>query len=240
MRPMPKGHPTVPASATVLLEIIPQILASRNALKRADIIARLRQAAPERGFAFSGPGASSATKKALSQLLLAGRIASPRTGWYVLAENPLIASEETAIDASNEPSTSTEPPAPEPSGRKLEIQRAIGEGSESVYVYFHDAYYELAQRDGSKKWECKVGWTVGEPDSRIIGQGALTCFPRCPVIGLVIKTHDGKNLERLLHAALSYAGAKVNGAGAEWFLTSPALIEQWFLQFSEILKTLQE
>jgi len=137
------------------------------------------------------------------------------------------------------PGTDGFPPS-EPDTPRLKIEREIGEGPECVYVYFHDAHFELAQRKGASTWECKVGWTVGEPDVRIMGQGALTCFPRCPVIGLVIRTHDGRNLERLLHAALSYAGARIkNGAGSEWFSTSPDLVERWFLQFKETLKALQ-
>ncbi len=110
----------------------------------------------------------------------------------------------------------------------------------ALFFGLGDVYFELSQRKGMSTWECKVGWTVGDPDARIMGQGALTCFPRCPVIGLVIRTHDGRNLERLLHAALSYAGTRINnGAGSEWFLTSPDLVEQWFLQFKGTLKILK-
>jgi hypothetical protein len=232
---MPKQKIRVPASAAVIKDLIPEILASEGVLKRIEINARLRHVLPARGFV---PNTNAALKKALSLLLAEGLINSPRTGWY---EGPDSSTAETVDSDSEEELSSTDELSPiEPATSKLKIEREIGEGPESVYVYFHDVYYELSQRKGMSTWECKVGWTVGDPDARIMGQGALTCFPRCPVIGLAIRTHDGRNLERLLHAALSYAGARINnGAGSEWFLTSPDLVEQWFLQFKGTLKILK-
>jgi hypothetical protein len=235
MGQIPKQKIRVPASAAVIKDLIPEILASEGVLKRIEINARLRHVLPARGFV---PNTNAALKKALSLLLAEGLINSPRTGWY---EGPDSSTAETVDSDSEEELSSTDELSPiEPATSKLKIEREIGEGPESVYVYFHDVYYELSQRKGMSTWECKVGWTVGDPDARIMGQGALTCFPRCPVIGLAIRTHDGRNLERLLHAALSYAGARINnGAGSEWFLTSPDLVEQWFLQFKGTLKILK-
>lgn len=251
---MPKQQPRVPASPAIVTNIILEILRSETPLKRSEIILKLRQLLPLKGFTYNARQSVFTTKKALSQLLNAGRITTPRIGWYTVPQNSkaLLGDSDGQDDsqgakASPEDSngqdgplgTDDSPPS-EPDTPKLKIEREIGEGPECVYVYFHDAHFELAQRNGVSTWECKVGWTVGEPDVRIMGQGALTCFPRCPVIGLVIRTHDGRNLERLLHAALSYAGARIkNGAGSEWFLTSPDLVERWFLQFKETVKTLQ-
>lgn len=231
---MAKQKIRVPASPAVIKDLIPGILVSHGVLKRIEISARLRQVLPAKGFV---PNTNAALKRALSQLLAEGLINSPRTGWY---KSPDSSTTEIAHSESEAELPSTDELAIEPATRKLKISRQIGEGPESVYVYFHDAYFELAQRNGVSTWECKVGWTVGDPDVRIMGQGALTCFPRCPVIGLVIRTHDGRNLEHVLHAALSYSGARVsNGAGSEWFLTSPDLVEQWFLQFKGTLTTLK-
>jgi T5orf172 domain len=236
---MPIQKTRVPASPTVVRDLIPGILESEGALKRSEISAKLRQLLPLRGFSYDAGASVSTTKKALSQLLAAGLIHSPRTGWYeVTAANSTAGAEDG--HTGEELSITDEQPPIEPDTRKLKIEREIGEGPESVYVYFHDVYFELAQRRGTSTWECKVGWTIGDPDVRIVGQGALTCFPRCPVIGLVIRTHDGRNLERLLHAALSYAGMRIkNGAGSEWFSTSPAMVEQWFIEFRETLKALK-
>lgn len=230
---VPKAKIRIPASAAVLKGLIPTILQSHGPLKRIEINSRLRQILPAKGFV---PNTNSALKKALSQLLTERLIESPRTSWYqapdARAENSEKAEVETFI--------AEELPAMQPEASKLRIGRVIGEGPESVYVYFHDVYSEVAQGKGRSTWECKVGWTIGDPDARVLGQGALTCFPRCPLIGLVIRTHDGRNLERLLHAALSYAGVRLpSGGGSEWFITSPELVEQWFTQFEETLKTLK-
>jgi hypothetical protein len=232
---MPKLKVRIPASAAVLRDLIPEVLTSEGVLKRIEINARLRRAPPARGFL---PNTNAALKKALSQLLADGLINSRRTGWY---EAPDSSAAETIKRDSEEELSSTDELFPiEPATSKLKIEREIGEGPESVYVYFHDVYFEHSQSKGMPTWECKVGCTVGELDARIIGQGALTCFPRCPVIGLVIRTHDGRNLERLLQSALSYAGTRINnGAGSEWFLTSPGLVEQWFHQFKGTLKILK-
>jgi T5orf172 domain len=234
---MTKGVPTVPASPAILKELIPQILASGGPIKRDAIIARLRQIAPVRGFTLR-PG-TAATKKALALLLASNRVISPRVGFYALPPTLNAAPDSGTSDTQTEDPAAIEIALPQSEARKLEIQREIGEGPECVYVYFHDVYREVAQNKGLTRWECKVGCTVGEPDARIVGQGALTCFPRSPVIGLVIRTHDGRHLEHLIHGALSYAGAKVNGGGgSEWFLTSPALIERWLVLFNESLNTL--
>lgn len=233
---MPEHQPRIPASPAIVKKVIPEILESKGALKRSAIIGRLRQLLPSRGFTYSANSVT-ATKKALSQLVEEGKISSRRIGWY----EPVRSSTEVAAqdDDSHENVLTPDEGPVEPTTPKLRIMRETGEGPECVYVYFHDAYLELAQSKGNSTWECKVGSTVGDPNERIIGQGALTCFPRCPVIGLVIRTHDGKNLEDLLHSALSYAGCRIDGnAGSEWFLTSPERIEKWFHQFKETVNIL--
>lgn len=112
---------------------------------------------------------------------------------------------------------------------RLRIERTIGEGPESVYLYYHDVHAEFAATKGLFVWECKIGRTIGEPNARIIGQGALTCFPRPPIVGLLIRTHDGRSTEALLHSALVLAGRRIDqGGGSEWFLTSPDRVSDWF------------
>jgi len=45
---------------------------------------------------------------------------------------------------------------------------------------------------------------------------------RLPVVGPVIRTDDGRGLERAIHFALDQAEARIDEAvGAEWFNSSP-------------------
>ena len=39
------------------------------------------------------------------------------------------------------------------------VDKEIGAGKESVYVYYYDVYRELAQRDNQIFWQCKIGRT---------------------------------------------------------------------------------
>jgi hypothetical protein len=196
-------------------------------MKRDEIVARVRMLAPEDGFILEADGAIPTVNKALKLLADQGIIESPRVGWWKIVQ-PLeqcsLAVPPTDIPApeSDETEAEAEPePEPEPE-RRVHIQREIGNGPESVYVYYHDAYAELARRKGLFEWECKVGSTLGDPDLRVIGEGALTAFPRCPIIGLVIRTENARSLERAIHAALTLAGKRIEGGGGyEWFLTSP-------------------
>jgi T5orf172 domain len=204
-------------------------------MKRAELISRARALAPPNGFVLDS--ATATVKKALSLLALDRRVESPRTGWWRIAIPDSTPGQHA--ETGGPVTIESEPPEEKvglaavagPTSR-IVINREIGNGPESVYVYYHDAYADQARLNGSSVWECKVGSTVGEPDARVIGQGALTAFPRPPIIGLVIRTEDGRNLERALHSALTLVGRRVEGGGgSEWFMTSPEQIERWVQAF---------
>src|SRR5205085_3854401 len=111
----------VPASAGVIKDLIPEILASEGVLRRIQINTRLRHVLPARGFV---PSTNAALKKALSQLLAAGLIKSPRTGWY---ESPVSSTAETVDSDSEEELSSTDELSPiEPAASKVKIEREIG------------------------------------------------------------------------------------------------------------------
>lgn len=205
-------------------------------MKRDELASRARSLVPANGFVLETATATRTIKKALSLLAREGRVESPRTGWWRIARSDSAIGEQvengnrqaSESDTEEQELVATEV-AESTSG--ITVEREIGKGPESVYVYYHDAHANLAQQNGSSVWECKVGWTIGEPDSRVIGQGALTAFPRPPIIGLVIKTEDGRRLEHALHSALTLAGKRVKGGGSEWFMTSPEQIELWVQAF---------
>jgi hypothetical protein len=218
-------------------------------MKRVDLIAAAQQIATRLGFTLDGPHAIFTVKKALRALAENSQVSSPRIGWWQIVSAPSLNQQSTSeCDLTECSSTSVEIAEPasipedvveETSIGKLEARRSIGEGPECVYVYYHDAHAELAKSKGNSVWECKIGCTIGEPEVRIIGQGAMTCFPRPPIIGLIIRTLDSRDLERVLHAALTSAGKRINaGGGAEWFVTSPDKVERWFQAYSQSLTLL--
>lgn len=214
---------SMPAPPTKVKDYVLKILSSGQPMKRDEIVSRARALAPADGFVLASGNATPTVKKALTLLFEEGRIERPRIGWWRIVKIPdCIPVDNERLPIAAEPEEEQEPET------RIPIEREIGSGPESVYVYYHDAYAELARRKGSPVWECKVGTTFGPPDGRVIGQGALTQFPRPPIIGLVIRTENGRGLERALHTALTLAGKRVEGGGgSEWFVTSPDQIERW-------------
>lgn len=85
----------------------------------------------------------------------------------------------------------------------------FGNGQSVVYAY---GYRCAPDR-------LKVGLTTGDTVQRIVAQ-ISTGTPDKPTLLLEIRTHDCVSLERAIHAVLEYRGAKVMGAGKEWFRTT--------------------
>jgi hypothetical protein len=85
----------------------------------------------------------------------------------------------------------------------------LGDGPNVVYAY---GYRCAPDR-------LKVGLSVGDPVQRIAAQ-ISTGTPDRPVLLLAIRTHDCRSLERAIHSILEYRGAKIKGAGTEWFRAS--------------------
>ena len=75
---------------------------------------------------------------------------------------------------------------------------------------------------------------------RLIAQRPSTSIGRPPVVGLVIKTNDGRCLERAIHFALDCAKARIDEAvGDEWFETTPQKIKDWHLAHQQTLGVLR-
>jgi T5orf172 domain len=108
----------------------------------------------------------------------------------------------------------------------LKLEKVIGEGHESVYVWYAKSEFESANLKGDCSWACKIGRTRGDVTARLIAQGSYTAFPGEPLVPLVIRTMDSQTLETLIHALLEYAGKRItNSRGTEWFRTNPKEIE---------------
>ena len=99
----------------------------------------------------------------------------------------------------------------------------IGDGPESVYVYYYPAYKKLAKLLGKSSWPCKIGRTVGRVTERVIGQG--TALPERPRLAIVWKTDRSEVWEQALHNILmSYGKDMPEAPGKEWFNTTPEAI----------------
>lgn len=106
------------------------------------------------------------------------------------------------------------------------VDKELGSGEKSVYVYYYDSYKNLAELNKKNAWECKVGRTDVDPIARVIGQ-AGTCYPELPHVALIIYCDDSSLLEKTLHDILKLRGKWLSESpGREWFLTSPEEIEE--------------
>ena len=98
----------------------------------------------------------------------------------------------------------------------------LGSGSGVVYVYYYPRDKKFAESEGKSVWECKVGMTESDVDTRIKAQRTTAIYEE-PEIGLEIRTDNPRCLERAIHAILELKGRKIDtdGGGNEWFFTSP-------------------
>ena len=111
--------------------------------------------------------------------------------------------------------------------------KIIGEGEQSVYVYYYDTYKQYNNLNGKEHFPCKVGMTKEKhPFERIYGQ-ASTCFPEAPHIGLIIKCKDALLAETALHGILKFKERQLEESpGKEWYMTNPDEVEDIYLKVS--------
>jgi hypothetical protein len=162
----------VPAWPTIVREFILEILQFGEPLKRAELVARVRRLAPKRGFVLEAAAAIPAVKKALSVLADEHRVIRPRTGYWKIQDNAAnadggrIAELRVAADLLHSTSNEEESSQPEPNDSaadnrllqaRLIVERQIGEGPESVYVYYHDAHADLARLHGQSVGNARSG-----------------------------------------------------------------------------------
>lgn len=89
--------------------------------------------------------------------------------------------------------------------------RTLGEGDQFVYAYGYPCAPD----------RLKLGSCAGDVVARVAAQ-ISTGTPDKPVLLLKIATHDCRALERVLHGFFRLKGRQVAGAGAEWFIATPA------------------
>lgn len=239
---MPGRFDNIPLMPSVAREIIRGLFTEQSVWRKSAIDARVDQLHRSEGGIPGKQPLSGAVKKALQDLQTEGLIIN-RYGHWQLCEctDTLDNEQELAIDAD-----STDEFAALPTDQAtfeaydIVVEKEIGAGDESVYVFFNPNDRKLAALERRNSWECKVGkTTVADSLARIFS--LRTALSHQPVIGLLIKTPDSSALEKALHAALRLTDAAVpDSPGVEWFMTSPACVEAWHECFLESLGALSE
>ena len=215
-----KNIPLTPSIAAEL--IVAHLSGVRQPTLRGDIIKYVEDGHRTLG-GTSGRDPIPSIKKALNRLVDEGKINRHAVGWYSLTDNA------SGGGVGEEAAAQSPVSDPEDANELLTPEDTEGEGDELVYVYFHEADRKLANHEGRNWWPCKVGFTAGNLTSRILGQGPATSMARLPTVGLVIKSNDGRGLERAIHFALDEAETRIDEAlGNEWFETSPQRIMDWY------------
>jgi len=221
-------------------DLIKEVLASsRDPLKRNAIAEEVQRLHVARGGKRTR-NLVMRVKKALRGLRELGEVEQPVPGYYSRAnpdQQQLEMDDEEPSEGDEEDLEKRE--SEESSLLALTAECEIGEGPESVYVYYYKNDRELADLKGQSSWPCKIGFTATSVEERIVGQGAITAMHTPPVVGLIIRSPHGRQVERIIHDTLRLSGCSIEGAsGAEWFNTSPGIIKSWFEAFTANLDLL--
>jgi len=224
----------IPLMPSVARRIIEELFKQQPQWKRDALITEVKRIHAERGGVPGSQEPASVVAKALGYLHEDGKVIKQDYGyWKSMSSDSATATPATAaLPVSNI--------AAEEADDTPVAEKEIGDGDESVYVYFNPNDRKLASHEGRTVWECKVGRTsASDVFPRIQGQGTGTALSHTPVIGLVIRTHDSVALERALHSSLRLIDARVpDSGGVEWFMTSPEHVKKWFVAFQGILAAL--
>ena len=178
------------------------------------------------------------TKKTLTYLQDAGYIQSDGRGNWSLNKSP--GSEQLIADtfASDVPCINKQPQSPTANDGRI----TLGDGVESVYLYYFENDKELAKLKGKETWDCKIGRAGADVDQRISDQ-AKTSRSKRPVIAVVIRTDQAFYLEQVIHNSLKMVDRHIAGerghTGVEWFDTNPDLLIAWWKGYAELLSALE-
>lgn len=208
------GQPLTPAIAT---ELIQELFAGRIAERHKIVDFVVHTHRTRGGLDSRAKDTPRVVKKALSTLEQTGLAANPSFGqWKIAAPNGQAFPTENTPPAFDEDTLVIPPVA----------DIIVGEGEDSVYLYYFESYRRLAVLDGKQYFQCKIGRTERDPLLRVLSQSS-TALPEYPKIARLFRTADGSALEAAIHAILSLRGKELEDSpGSEWFLTSPDDVDE--------------
>ena len=213
----------VPLTADIAKKLILEMFPGKTE-KRRTITKRIVQIHKERGGkdAEAQDVVQSVIKKALGGLKADGKAENPSVGYWRIKSMPDYLESEVS-EESESPGT---PDQEESNELDLRIEKCIGYGEGSVYLYYIPSYKNIAESEGKSVWQCKIGRTDHDPLRRVKSQAA-TSMPENPIIALHIKTDNPSKMETAIHAILALRGKRVeNAPGTEWFCTCPSELEE--------------
>lgn len=184
----------VPLTPNVFTEVALRVAPRDKPIDRSTLIDLVVSEHESRGGLPARGSLVGTAKKALQGLLGEGRVKNPSYGYWRFID-PLTPGE-------------------------VEEPVELGEGKESVYVYYFPAYRDQAAYLGRDAWPMKIGMTKGELNPRIRDQVG-TAMPERPIVGLIYRTSAASNAEKILHSTLEARDRRlVDAPGKEWFMTS--------------------
>jgi hypothetical protein len=204
----------VPLTAAVVEHIAKSQLAGQQ-LKRSQIVDYVEKYHAQHG-GFPGQAAdlSRTVKKALDNLKANKGAENPSTGWWRISRD---VDGEQSGESKDDVAHAGE--IDEEETQAFQPLLLLGEGDETIYLYYYPAYKAAALSISQDKWLCKIGRTDSSARLRISCQS--TGMPERPEIGLVYRTNDSRTLESVLHGVLTLRNQwSESSPGVEWFITS--------------------
>ena len=204
------SHLGLPLTPALARKIIGELFQHQRQWTTAELIKKVPEVHDQRGGVDGKDTIKNVVNKALGYLKGDEHIQSKAYGVWESIDHGLDGGDLAAT-----------PPSAVPPDDKIKVERTLGEGPESLYVYYNDSERELAILKGHSSWPCKIG-NAGDPVSRILNQ-TRTARHTLPVIALAIRSDDAEEVEKLIHRLFRRAGLWINNefCGDEWFMTTP-------------------
>lgn len=223
------GIPLQPVHAR---KLILRLLGHRDVWHRSDLAKRLAEDHLAAGNELGTQDPLAVTKKALSYLQEAGQVQSRGKGLWSLAP-----ADDAERQVDQQPAETLDQAPTDESIKQLTDEGCVvlGNGAESVYLYYFANDKTAARAEGRTTWDCKIGFATGDVKDRVFSQTG-TGRSRRPVIAVVIRTDYPMYLEKVIHNCLKMADRHIEGerkmTGAEWFDTTPEQLISWWGDFT--------
>lgn len=227
-------QPGIPLQPVYARNSILQLLGEQDSWQRTDLAKRLEADHLAAGHVLGTQDTLTVTKKALTYLQDAGYVQSDGRGNWSLKNIP--GNQQQIADTSPSGAPTTNQPAQHPTINDGRVY--LGDGAESVYLYYFENDRELARLRGRDTWDCKIGRAGADVDQRVSDQ-ARTSRSKRPMIAVVIRTDQAFYLEQVIHNSLKIVDRHIVGerghTGVEWFDTNPDRLIAWWKGYAELL-----